>query len=267
MSRSVDVTQVPSNQAGPGPLHPERMRDLMAQQLPLDELTGMIARIRGLLLTEEKVDRAVQLLARAIKESFAGTIGAGVSLLDVHGRRTSSGFTDGVVEQADRMQYELGQGPCLTAWAAEKAVVIEDLDSDDRWPEWKAAVSGLPIRSVVSVPLLAGKECIGALKLYAALPGEYDAATGRLLALFAAPAATLLAHIQASDAPQRMSEGLQASLRGRDVINRACGILMERHRIVPEAALQELMRQARETGRTLGQVSADVVAGVPAAAE
>lgn len=88
-------------------------------QLPLDELSTVIARIQGLLLTEEKVTTAVRLLARAAKESVPGTIGAGVSLLDARGRRTSSGYTDAIVRQADAIQYEYGEGPCLTAWAAE----------------------------------------------------------------------------------------------------------------------------------------------------
>ena len=125
-------------------------------QLPLDELTGVIARIRGLLLTEEKVDRAVHMLARAVKESLSGTAGAGVSLLDSRGRRLSSGFTDTVVKQADAAQYEIGHGPCLTAWAAEETVIVDDIATDGRWPEWAAAVSKLPVRSLVSVPLLAG---------------------------------------------------------------------------------------------------------------
>lgn len=54
----------------------------MARKLPLDELSTVIARIQGLLLTEEKVDRAVRLLARAIKDSVSGASGAGVSILD-----------------------------------------------------------------------------------------------------------------------------------------------------------------------------------------
>lgn len=49
----------------------------MAKKLPLDELSGAIGRIRRLLLTEEKVSTAVELLAKAIKDSVPGTIGAG----------------------------------------------------------------------------------------------------------------------------------------------------------------------------------------------
>ena len=60
--------------------------------------------MKGLLLTEEKVDRAVQLLAAAAKQAIPGTLGAGISLLDTQGRRTSSAATDKVVEQADTAQ-------------------------------------------------------------------------------------------------------------------------------------------------------------------
>lgn len=236
----------------------------MVQKLPLDELSATIARIKGLLLTEEKVDHAVQLLAKAIKDAVPGTVGAGVSLLDSGGRRTSSGFTDRVVEQADARQYELGEGPCLTAWAAEETVLLEDVRTDQRWPEWSAVVSSLPVRSVVSAPLFAGKECIGALKVYAALPSSYDEGTARLLELFAAPAATLLANIQSNEAPHRISEGLQAALYSRDLVNRACGMLMERHGVGYEQALQNLMHQAHAANTTLRQISEDLMARTPA---
>lgn len=76
----------------------------MEQKPPLDELSTAIGRIKGLLLTEEKVGRAVQVLAQAIKDATPGTIGAGVSLMDARGRRTSAGFTDPVVQQADALQ-------------------------------------------------------------------------------------------------------------------------------------------------------------------
>jgi GAF domain-containing protein len=236
----------------------------MDRKLPLDELSLVIARIEGLLLTAEKVDRAVQLLAQAIKDAVPGTIGAGVSLLDSRGRRTSSGATDRVVEQADALQYQLGQGPCLTAWAAEETVLVDDVLKDSRWPHWSGAVTSLPIRSVVSTALKVEQECIGALKVYSPLPSAYTDATGRMLERFAAPAATLLSHVQSSELPHRISESLQASLHSRDLINRACGLLMERHGFGHEEALQALMGLAREAGLPLRQFSISLVAGTPA---
>jgi hypothetical protein len=47
----------------------------MINRLPLDELSLVLAPIKGLLLTEEKIDRAVQLLAEAIRDAIPGTTG------------------------------------------------------------------------------------------------------------------------------------------------------------------------------------------------
>jgi hypothetical protein len=80
----------------------------------------------------------------------------------------SARFTDHIVKQADALQYELGL-PCLIAWAAEETVLVNDVRTDPRW-QWSAAVAALPIRSVVSAPLISAKECIGALKIYARFP-------------------------------------------------------------------------------------------------
>jgi GAF domain-containing protein len=239
----------------------------MARKLPLDELSTVIARIQGLLLTEEKVDRAVRLLARAIKDSVSGATGAGVSILDSRGRRTSSASTDEVVTRGDALQYDLGQGPCLTAWAMEETVVVRDVVTDPRWPDWTDVVRDMPIRSVVSTPLIAEQECIGALKIYSDRADAFGDEAARVLELFAAPAATLLANIQASEAPHRISEALAESLHSRDLVNRACGILMQRHSLTVDMALAELMRRARRQNSTLGQISADIVAGIPAALE
>jgi len=240
---------------------------VMERKLPLDELSMLVARIEGPLLTAEKVDHAVQLLAQAIRDAVPGTAGAGVSLFDARGRRTSSGSTDRVVEQADTLQYQLGQGPCLTAWAGEQTVIVDDVRTDARWPAWSAAVDGLPIRSVVSTVLVTGREPLGALKVYAPAPSVYSPATARLLELFAEPAATLLSHVQSSELPRRISERLQTSLHGRDLVNQACGILMERHGFLYEAALRALMLQARKAGTPLQQFSASIVASAPAGKE
>jgi GAF domain-containing protein len=228
----------------------------MIKKYPLDELSTALGRIMGLLLTEEKVDHAVHSLARAVRDALPGSVGAGVSILNPHALPVSSGSTDSVVERADALQYQFVQGPCLTAWATQQSVLIRDVATDRRWPNWSAAVVDLPIRSVVSTPLISGGEAIGAMKIYADTPDVFEDATTALMELFAAPAATLLSHIQTAEIPERISESLQSALYSRDLINRACGVLMERHTLTEDQALQQLMREARASRSTLSEVSA-----------
>lgn len=227
----------------------------MPQQLPLDELTLALARIEGLLLTEEKVDRAVQLLAQGIRDVFPGSSGAGVSLLDEQGRRTSTGVTDVVVLEADAAQYELGQGPCLTAWRTQQTVVVTDVLMDDRWPQWSSRVRDLAIRSVISTPLIGGTKCLGALKIYATKPEAYGPAAARTLERLVVPAATLLDNIQSTETPKRFTQVLATALDSRDTIHRAQGFLMHMHGISHDEALQRLVQLSKRRRQTLLTVS------------
>ncbi|WP_050767106.1 ANTAR domain-containing protein [Pseudarthrobacter chlorophenolicus] len=107
----------------------------------------------------------------------------------------------------------------------------------------------LPVRSLVTSPLIAGSEAIGSLMLYASGPHTYGGSSGRLLELFAAPAATLIAHIQARGAPHKLTEGLRQSLYSRDVVNRACGVLMERLGIPQRLRAAATHQASRGPGR------------------
>ena len=229
--------------------------------LPLDELTAVFARIKGLLLTEDKVDRALQLLVQAVRDAIPGSAGAGISLFDEQGRGSSTASTARLVGQVDAAQHGLGQGPCVEAWTAGTTVTVHDAAADDRWPRWSEAVAPLAVRSVISTPLAATAGPLGTLKIYAALPAAFTAATGLLLEKFAVPAATLLAHVQGSETPGQLSGPLKGALAGRDNTNRACGILMERHGLSAEQALHELLRRARADHAPLSRVCADLIDG------
>src|SRR3954468_13104770 len=105
----------------------------MNSDLPLaDELAALTARLATLLLDHDSVDEAVRSLAHALVEAIPGTAGAGASLMDTRGLRTSTASTDPVVLEADQLQYDLGQGPCLTAWAQQATVIVEDTRTEKR---------------------------------------------------------------------------------------------------------------------------------------
>ncbi|MDQ1059995.1 hypothetical protein QFZ23_003896 [Arthrobacter globiformis] len=64
------------------------------------ELPEIFAPVMGLLLTEPVVDRAVANIARAAHESLAGSVGAGCTLIDTHGRPTTTASTNSIVKHA-----------------------------------------------------------------------------------------------------------------------------------------------------------------------
>ena len=234
----------------------------MPTDVPLNELSTVFARIKGMLLTEETVNQAVNLLAQAAMEAIPGATGAGVSLIDNQGRRTSTGSTDELVLAADGLQYELGEGPCLSAWASTKVVRSNDLTLETRWQEWSARASQLGVRSVVSAPLVYKAESLGAIKVYSTEAEAFDGHSEHLLALFAGPAATLLANVQASEVPHRISSELKTAIESRDNIAFARGILMEREGLSADEAMLELIQRSRRTQDSLRTAAEQVISSI-----
>lgn len=197
----------------------------MSPQFELNDLAVVTGRVHGDLMTAEIAEHAVQLLAEVAAGAVPTATGAGVTLIRA-GHPTSTGSTSSDIEHADDIQYHIGEGPCLTSWAASAVVHVTDTRTETRWPRWAAAVAEVSILSSVSVPLLHGGETIGAMKVYSSAPNAFSADTARLLIKLAAAASALLEHIQTSETPLRITGQVAEVLRVRDLTNMAMGVLM-----------------------------------------
>ncbi len=225
---------------------------------PAEELAAVFARMSGLLLSTETVTSALELITTLVAETVGEAAGAGVTLLDEHGRRTTTAATDSLVTHVDGLQYDLDEGPCLTAWALRAAVRVDDLTRDDRWPRWAPVAAATGMRAVLSAPLVAGDTALGALKVYSRLPGTYGERDEHLLTMFAAHAAVLLTHVRSHEDARRVSTRLAASLRTRDLVNIAKGVLMVREGVDEQAAFLLLSKAAADEGRPLRAVAESV---------
>jgi GAF domain-containing protein len=230
-------------------------------QLPLaEELAAVYARMSGLLLSRETVETVLGLITALALETVGGADGAGVTLLDERGRRTTSAATDPVVERADALQYEYDEGPCLAAAAGRQVVLVGDLSTDRRWPRWSAAVAPLGLRAALSAPMVAGDRSLGAVKVYAREPAGFDGHAEQILPLFAAQAAILVANVQSRERAERLSEELRRAVRSRDEVSIAKGVLMARHGVDEDAAFGMLLSRAREQAADLRETARAVAA-------
>jgi GAF domain-containing protein len=215
---------------------------------PPVDLTWALSQMNGLLLSRETVDTALELVTALGATTTAGTLGAAVTLVDEQGKR-SKAASNSAAEQADALQYEFDEGPCLTAWATRELVRIDDTTTDGRWPRWNEAASRLGVRSVLSTPLLAGEESIGAMKVYCERPMNYGPHDEQVMRLLASQAAILLANSQSLAAARRLSRQLTDALAGRDAIAQATGVLMARGATSRQDAFATLAAAANRAGR------------------
>ncbi|WP_233439921.1 GAF and ANTAR domain-containing protein [Lentzea atacamensis] len=224
---------------------------LVIEELTASHLAAVFARMSGLLLSSEKVDTALKLITALAVEMVPGTAGAGISLMDRQGERVTAAATDEVVERADALQYQLGHGPCLTAWANRVVVRVDDLAQDEQWPSWSRPASEMGLRSALSAPLVAGSEPLGALKVYAAAPHAYGEREEHLLTMFAAQAAMLISNMRTVQDAERASAQVAEALRAREIIKLAKGIIMARDHVDERTALLTLARIAEQERTTL----------------
>src|SRR3954453_19939700 len=218
------------------------------------ELSSALTQMAGLVLSRETVETALTLVTTLAEATIAGTIGAGVTIADEHGKR-SRAASNQLVEQADALQYEFDEGPCLTAWRTRQPVRIDDTATDSRWPSWNRAAARLGVRAVLSVALVVDDESIGAIKVYSDQPDNYGQHDERVMSLFAEQAAILLANTQSLQQARRLSRQLTDALRGRDAIVRATGVLLARGAADQDAAFIALTDAARRSGQTVHEVA------------
>ncbi|WP_193604448.1 GAF and ANTAR domain-containing protein [Nocardioides dongkuii] len=231
----------------------------MSELPPVEELATVFARMSGLLLSEETVSSALVLVTALTMETLPETAGAGITLVDQGGRRTSAAATDERVERADLLQYELDEGPCLTAWSQRQVIRIDDVHEESRWPRWCAAVTHLQVRSALSAPLVAGDHALGAMKVYADAPGAYGPREEHLLSMFARQASILIANVQSYENAHRLSEGLRTALRSRDLIGQAKGMVMQREGVDEESAFAILTAASQHQNRKVTEVAQALV--------
>jgi len=225
---------------------------------PSVDLSAALTQMAGLVLSRETVDTALGLVTTLAAATLAGNLGAGVTVVDEHGRR-SRAASNRAVEVADALQYELNEGPCLTAARTRALVRIDDTLDDERWPQWNEKAGELGVRSVLSAPLVAAGESIGAMKVYSERPRKYGPHDEHVLRLLAEQAAILLANSQSLRESRRLSRQLTDALSSRDAVARATGVLLAEGAGSVEEAFATLATAARRAGRSVEEVARAVV--------
>lgn len=177
------------------------------------------------------------LLERVVTDSAKMVPGAEMAGVTVNERRKSrnAAWTSELVCQMDTLQTDVQEGPSLEANVMDGDIVrADDLKREIRWSAFSARAAEAGILSVLSLPLHTNEELLGSLSLYACGPAAFDLESE-------SAATSLAAHAALALSSNRLEANLRRALESRDVIGQGVGILMERHRITPDAAFEMLV--------------------------
>jgi transcriptional regulator with GAF, ATPase, and Fis domain len=206
------------------------------------------------LLAQGDVQHTLQRIVDLAVETIDGCDHAGISFLK-GGKGSTPAASDGVPPLVDAIQYETGEGPCLSAIREHDVFETGDLGRETRWPHFAArAQRETGITSMMSFRLFVAGDTLGALNLYAKKADAFEERSRTAGLVYAAHAALALSTAVHTE---QMDEALQS----RDLIGQAKGILMAREGVTADQAFDMLRRASQRLNVKLRIVAGDIVLG------
>ena len=200
---------------------------------------------------QETVDAIVARVVDAVRAADSASL---MIQRGRHDHRTLAA-TSRAARVADQLQLAMQEGPCLTSTDTCDWVHAGAVARDERWPSWGPAAAKLGVGSLLSVPLRAGGERIGALNLYAGRAGGFTDAEDVNAALFSA------AHAAHALVTAGVIDAQESTVASRHLIGVAQGVLVERFGLDVDQAFTVLRRIASAEDLELSEVAREVVAG------
>lgn len=212
--------------------------------------TAEFRRMTAMPSDPDVVDGALRLVVELARALVEGADGVSVSLRR-HGRLSTVAASDQIILEMDADQYSTGEGPCVDASVLGQRFHAESLDLETRWPAFTPQARGLGINAILSSPLKAFEEPVGALNIYSRTPQAFDAKAQAAAAVFAKKASVILSDAGTGMRDTQMAYRYQDALRSRKSITLATGVLMEREGVDEDEAFTDLLRLSLYQGSPL----------------
>ena len=192
---------------------------------------------------------------------------AGLLLADSRGALRLVAASTEQARVVELFQIQNDEGPCLDCYRTGKAVIVSDIRASSgaaRWPQFAAAAREMGYAGVHAIPMRLRDQVIGALNLFRATPGAFDADSVHIGQALADVAAISLLHERSMRRSDTLNEQLQTALNSRVIIEQAKGKLAERLGIDVSQAFTVLRDQARNRNQRLSDLARAFVDGTQA---
>ncbi|PRY47483.1 GAF domain-containing protein [Geodermatophilus tzadiensis] len=201
-------------------------------------------------------------IVQAGERGIPGAEAASVTLLRGDTASTAA-YSGEMALHAEELEYERGHGPCLDAGRGGVVLRVDDMGSEQRWPDYAARVTEVGVRSSLSLPLPFQGAVIGALNTYSTQPGAFASdevldAAATMAEVVAVAVANAHEHARLGDEAAQ----LRLAMQSRAVIEQAKGVLMAQHRVDAERAFEILREASMRYNRKLRDIAAGIVESV-----
>jgi diguanylate cyclase (GGDEF)-like protein len=164
------------------------------------KLSVVLSEFARTMITDFPVQGILDQLVERVVEILPIT-SAGVTLIWAGQAPEYIAASDPSALRFERLQSDIGEGPCLASFASGQAVSVGDLaDALDRFPGFAPAAAASGLAAVFAFPMRHGEERIGALDLYRETVGYLDPHDMEVAQTLADVACAYLLNARARDA-------------------------------------------------------------------
>ncbi|OBI55604.1 GAF and ANTAR domain-containing protein [Mycobacterium sp. E796] len=178
---------------------------------------------------------------------------AGITLAERGNAVTSVVATHRYAAVLDTIQNRRGEGPCLSAAWRHHMTYVDDLNVDQRWPQYQRdALEATPIRSIASYELFDDEKSMAALNFYADHPHAFGDESLEIGGIFAT-------HVALAWSMMRRQDQFRSALASRDTIGQAKGVIMERFNLDAVEAFELLARLSQQSNTKLIDIAKGLI--------
>jgi GAF domain-containing protein len=222
----------------------------------VDQLLRDLARIA---LADRTLEDVLGEITRIAARGIPGAESTSITL--VRGDEAFTAAHEGEMAlAADELQYEHGHGPCMDAGRGGVVLRIDDMASEQRWPDYVSRVREVGVRSSLSVPLPYQGSSVGALNVYSTHPQAFTAPEALVAGTEVAEVvAVAVANADAHAKLGEQADHMRRAMESRAVIEQAKGVLMAQRRVDAEVAFELLREASQRYNRKLRDIAAGIV--------
>lgn len=134
------------------------------------ELSSVLSEFARTMVTDFPIEAILDRLVERIVDILAISA-AGVTLIEPDTVPRYVAASNKSALRYEKLQTELGEGPCLLAYNSGETVEVPDLRTETRFPEFTPRALAAGMMAVFTFPLYHGDSRLGALDLYRDTPG------------------------------------------------------------------------------------------------